>query len=43
VIAFATTTVPQLKSGTTDTWYESGTLGLWVSDGARLMRVETVR
>jgi hypothetical protein len=42
VIAYATTTVPQLRPGTSDKWDESGAVGLWTSDGSRLVRVELV-
>jgi hypothetical protein len=41
-IAFATSTVPQLKAGSSDRWYESGEVGLWISDGPRLVRVPLV-
>ena len=39
VVALATTTVPNLKPGTNDEWFESGTLGLWISDSTGLRRV----
>jgi hypothetical protein len=38
-VALATTTVPQLKPGSSDKFYQSGNLGLWISDGPKLVRV----
>ena len=43
VIAFATTSVPQLKQGTDNQWYFSGTDALWVSENKKLARVKLIQ
>ena len=40
LVAFATTTVHHLKPGATNKWYNTGTNGLWISEGGMLVRVE---
>ena len=39
VYALGTSTVPYIKPGTSDTWLESGEVGVWVSVGTQLVSV----
>ena len=38
-VAFATTTVSQLRPGSSDKFVQSGNLGVWISEGAKLVRI----